>query len=90
MSLNRLMPLASIPARARDAERRARATYSTRNDALKAARWAIVDGEGCYSSSEDRTTWGYVLTLDAAKSMCDVRANPPGGATHAPYSYEPR
>ncbi len=67
--MNKLLPLSEIPGSiARQAERHARAQYATRTDALVAARYEVVDAEGCYSGASPMSS-GWLCSRDAADAV---------------------
>lgn len=85
--MTRLIPLSQIPYRARAAEARERAKWPTRAMALDAATIRIMAAPGCYGGAE-APTHGFVLTLEAAEALSEVRAHMPGGTSHRRMDYE--
>lgn len=83
----KLIPLSSIPYRARQIEARERAKWPTRAMALDAATIKIVDAPGCYGGAFPGA-WGWVLTIEAAEAMSEVSTNMPGGSSHHRADYE--
>lgn len=83
----KLIPLSDIPYRAREREARERAKWPTRAMALDAATIKIVDAPGCYGGAFPGV-WGWMLTIEAAEAMIEVRTNMPGGSSHCRADYQ--
>lgn len=82
----KLLPLSSLPYCAREMEARERAKWPTREMALDAASYRIIDAPGTYGGAFPGTR-GWVLTEDAAEAICAYRCRMPGGTSHALYDY---
>jgi hypothetical protein len=79
-----LLPLSEIPVRggARDAERAARAQFASRNAALVAAEWELVEAPGTYSTPRPRS-FGWCLSREAAEAASRASVvRMPGGTEH--------
>lgn len=82
----KLIPLSSIPHRAREAEAAARAKFPTRAMALDAATYRIEAAEGCYGTAYP-PVYGWVLTRAAADALADIVTHMPGGSSHHRMSF---
>ena len=82
----KLIPLSSIPYRARGAEASERAKWPTREMALDAATIRIMAAPGCYGGAE-APTHGFVLTAEAAAALSEVQTHMPGGTSHRRMDY---
>lgn len=79
--MEKLIPIAHIPYRARAAEAAARAKWPTRDMALDAATFEIVDAPGTYSGAWP-CTYGWVCTRFAAIAMTEIMCRMPGDSQH--------
>lgn len=84
--MDKLIPLSKIPSTARASERRARAKYESRADALAAARYGLVEAPGTYSGAEPRT-FGWLCSQDAAEATAAAAVvRMPGNTQHRLYA----
>lgn len=83
----KLIPLSSIPYRARSGEASARAEWPTRQMALDAATYQIVAAAGCYGTAYP-PTHGWVLTRGAADALAAIVTRMPGGSCHHRMTWE--
>lgn len=81
-----LIPLSQLPYSARAEESEERAKWPTRAMALDAATIKIVSAPGCYSDAIPPTI-GWVLTLSAARALCEQVTTMPGGTCHHRLAY---
>jgi hypothetical protein len=81
---NKLLPLAQIPTTtARNVERKARATFASRSEALEAATHEIVVAPGCHSRPYfDPPRVGWCLTQEAADAVVAQVTVMPDGNHH--------
>lgn len=82
----KLIPLSSIPHRARAIEADARAKFPTRAMALDAATYRIEAAEGCYGTAYP-PVYGWVLTASAADALAGIVTHMPGGTSHHRMSF---
>lgn len=83
----KLIPLSSIPYRARELEAYERAKWPTHAMALDAASYRIIDAPGTYGGAYPGVR-GWVLTRAAAEAICDYRCRMPGNTSHALYDWD--
>jgi len=82
--MTNLLPLSEIPVRsgARGAERAARAKYASRDAALVAAEWELVEAPGTYGTPRPRS-FGWCVSREAAEVAADASVvRMPGGTRH--------
>jgi len=83
----KLLPLDQIPYAARAGESAARKAFATRDAAAQAAKYEIVDAEGCYSGAHPHS-YGWVVTQAAAEAVSDELTHMPGNTSHHARGYK--